>query len=246
MNITPIRTRVFRENEDLIAFIRRYIPRVRERSVVVVTSKIVALSEGRVEMIETEKEREDLIRRESQWMIRTRWTWLTIRDNMVMQSAGIDRSNADGKTILLPRDSFESAEMIRKALMKINKVKRLGVLITDSRLFPLRAGIVGVALGYAGFKGVLDYRGTKDIFGRVLKFSRTDVADSFATAAVVTMGEGAEQRPLALITDAPVQFTNRVNRQELVMDFRDDAYAPLFQSLNRIRLKRIPHGRHTK
>ena len=35
---------------------------------------------------------------------------------------------------------------------------------------PLRAGVVGVALGYAGFKGLRDYRGKEDIFGKKLKY----------------------------------------------------------------------------
>src|SRR5680860_576227 len=109
-------------------------------------------------------------------------------------------------------------------LQKKFKIKNLGVLITDSRLFPLRAGIVGAAIGYAGFKGVKDYRGTGDIFGRILKLSRTDIADSLATAAVVCMGEGREQQPLALITDAPVVFTEKVNKKELYIDPREDLY----------------------
>jgi len=107
----------------------------------------------------------------------------------------------------------------------------VGVLVTDSRILPLRAGIVGVALGYAGFKGVRDYRGTPDIFGRVLKLSRTDVADSLAAAAVLQMGEGAEQQPLALITDARVEFTERTSRRELRIDPKEDLYRPLFEHL---------------
>lgn len=246
MNVTPIRTRIFKENEDLFLFITRYVPRLPEQSILTITSKIVALSEGRTVVVATEKEREDIIRSESQWMMRSKWTWLTIRDGMAMQSAGIDRSNANGKTILLPRDAFHSAATIRAKLMKFYRVKKLGIVITDSRLLPLRAGIVGVALGYAGFKGVKDYRGTKDIFGRRLKSSRADVADALATAAVLTMGEGKEQRPLACISGAPVEFRNRTNKGELMIDFRDDAYLALFQNANKVKLKKVRHGRLSK
>jgi len=123
-------------------------------------------------------------------------------------------------------------------LQKKFKIKNLGVLITDSRLFPLRAGIVGAAIGYAGFKGVKDYRGTGDIFGRILKLSRTDIADSLATAAVVCMGEGREQQPLALITDAPVVFTEKVNKKELYIDPREDLYQPLFEKIKKIKFKK--------
>ena len=193
MEIKPIKTRVFRENEDLPSFIFKYVKKIPEKSILVVTSKIVALSEGRTKEIDLsiphDKMREKIIKAESKYMLRTKYTWLTIKDGMVMASAGIDESNADGKIILLPKNSLKAAHLIRKKLQRKYKIKNLGILITDSRLLPLRAGIVGAAVGYAGFKGVRDYRGTPDIFGRTLKLSRTDVADSLATSAVFCMGE---------------------------------------------------------
>jgi F420-0:gamma-glutamyl ligase len=142
-----------------------------------------------------------------------------------MANAGIDESNAaNGELILLPKDSFKSAGCIRKKLMKYFGLKKLGVVITDSRLMPLRAGVVGVAFGYAGFKGLRDYRGTKDIFGRTLTMSQTNIADSLATAAVLLTGEGNEQTPLALIRYAPVVFTHASNQKELHIDPKEDIY----------------------
>jgi coenzyme F420-0:L-glutamate ligase len=237
MEIKAIKTRVFLENEDLLEFILRYFKKIPEESVLVVTSKIVSLSEGRVVEYKSKQQKIRLIKQESDFALKTKIVWMTIKDGMVMASAGIDESNARGKLILLPKDSFESAELLRKKLKKIFKIKKLGVLITDSRTFPLRAGIVGVALGYAGFKGIRDYRGTKDIFGRVLKMSRTDVADSLATAAVLSTGEGKEQQPLALITDAPVVFTEKINKKELFMDPREDLYRPFFEKIRKIKFK---------
>ncbi|MCC6323853.1 coenzyme F420-0:L-glutamate ligase [Candidatus Nomurabacteria bacterium] len=233
MIVKAYRTRIFKENENLIDFIVKYIPKAKDGDIIVVTSKIVALSEGRTEVLGDHKHREALIKKESTFAIKTKYTWLTIKDGMVMSSAGIDESNADGKIVLLPYDSFKSAKSIHFKLSKIYKVKNLGILITDSRLLPLRAGVVGIALGYAGFKGVRDYRGKKDMFGRVLKFSRTDVADSLATSAVVCMGEGDEKQPLAKISNAPVDFVKNVNRKELVMDPSEDVYAPIFQALKK-------------
>jgi coenzyme F420-0:L-glutamate ligase len=230
MNIRAIRTRVFKEGDDLVAFIGAHVRRIPERAVLVVTSKIVALAEGRTA---DPKDRERIIKAESSFALRTKYTWLTIKDGTVMASAGVDESNAAGKLVLLPKDSFAAAESLRRTLKKLYRVKKLGVLITDSRLLPLRAGVVGVALGYSGFKGVRDYRGTKDIFGRVFKLSRTDVADSLATAAVLCMGEGKEQLPLALITGAPIAYSERVNRTELHIDPREDVYAPLFSAMSR-------------
>ncbi len=233
MQISPIKTRIFKENEDLIDFILQYVKRIPENSVLIITSKIVALSEGRTMEYKNKAQKIKLIKKESDFAIKTKYTWLTIKDNMVMASAGIDESNAKGKLILLPKDSFKSADLIRKKLKKIFRVKKLGILITDSRIFPLRAGIVGVSLGYAGFKGIRDYVGKKDIFGRVLKMSRTDMADSLATSAVLCMGEGKEQQPLALITNAPVEFIEKIKKKELFIDPKEDLYLPLFGSILR-------------
>ncbi len=239
MFVKVIKTRVFREKERLLPFIQEYLDRrggLREGAILVVTSKIVALAEGRAREITSPATREKLIKAESQWAMKTKYTWLTVKDGTVMSSAGVDESNARGKIILLPRDSFRSAAAIRRALMTRYRLKRLGVLVSDSRLLPLRAGIVGIALGYAGFRGVRDYRGTPDIFGRILKLSRTDVADGLATAAVLEMGEGAEQQPLAIITGAPVAFTDTVDRYELAIDPREDIYQPIFEKIRKIRL----------
>ena len=148
---------------------------------------------------------------------------------MILANAGVDESNADGKLILLPRDSFKVSQRIRSSILQNTRITKLGVIITDSRVLPLRAGVVGVALGYAGFKGLRDYRGKRDIFGRILKFTQTNIADSLATAAVLAMGEGSERQPLCIIEGAPVEFTKRVNKKELLISPKDDMYAPLFK-----------------
>ncbi len=225
---------MFEEKERIISFIQEHVKQLKENSILVITSKIVALGEGRTAIIETIKTKEEYIRSESEYAVPTKYAWLTIKDGVVMAAAGIDESNANGKLILLPKNSFLSAEKLRKSLQEIYKIKNLGILITDSRTLPLRAGVTGVALGYAGFKGIKDYRGKPDIFGRKFKVSRVDVADSLATAAVFTMGEGNERKPLAVITDSEVSFCENVNRNELRIAIEDDMYAPLFTNIKNI------------
>lgn len=231
MIIQPIKTRIFQEGENLFAFVINYFKKLPEKSVIVITSKIVALAERRTAIAGDKKTKEKLIREESEYAISTKYVWLTIKDGMVMASAGIDESNADGKLILLPTDSFKTARLMRDRLRKYYNVKHLGVLITDSRTIPLRAGVTGVALGYAGFRGIKDYRDTPDIFGRKFKFSRTDVADSLATTAAFIMGEGNEQQPLAMIEQAPIEFCDKIDRKELHIDIHDDMYGPIFSKL---------------
>lgn len=231
MKIQPIKTKIFMEGENLISFIIKNIKKVKENSVIVITSKIVALSENRTVIIESEKTKEKYIRLESEFAIKTRYTWLTIKDGVVMASSGIDESNANGKLILLPKNSFLSAKKIRRELQEKYKVKNLGIIITDSRILPLRAGVTGVALGYAGFSGIKDYIGQPDIFGRKFKVSQVDVADSLATSAVFTMGEGAERKPLAVITNTDITFCEKINKKELHIDIKNDMYQPLFSNL---------------
>ena len=231
MKVRAIKTRIFKEGENLDIFISKYIPHLKEGSILVVTSKIVALSEKRTAIVKNAKEKERLIRSESDFAMRTKYVWLSIKEGMVMANAGIDESNADGKLILFPRDSFKTAQDIRKKIQKRHRMKKLGVLITDSRAFPLRAGVVGVATGYAGFRGIKDYRGTPDIFGKRFQFSRVGIADGLATAAVLEMGEGKEQRPLAVIEDAPVEFREKISREELRIPLKDDLYLPLLKNI---------------
>lgn len=231
MIVKPVKTRIFHEGNDLFAFVTSYFKKLPEKSVVVVTSKIVALAENRTAVARNAKEKEKLIRQESEFAMPAKYVWLTVKDGMVMASAGIDESNANGKLILLPKDSFKTARVLRNKLRMKYGVRYFGVLISDSRTIPLRAGVTGVALGYAGFRGVKDYRGKPDIFGRKFKFSRTDVADSIAAAAVLVMGEGNERQPLAIIKGAPVDFCDRVNRKELHIDIKEDMYRPLFSKL---------------
>ncbi|MDE2038242.1 MAG: coenzyme F420-0:L-glutamate ligase [Patescibacteria group bacterium] len=232
MIITPIRTRIFMEGEPLGPFIRQHVPRLRERSILVVTSKVVALAEKRTASAEAPGGKAGLIKKESDAVIKTKHIHLTLKDGMLMAAAGIDASNADGKLILLPRDSFKAARALRAELMRAYKLKRLGVLITDSRTFPLRAGVIGLTTGFAGFEGVRDYRGMPDIFGRKLAFSRTNVADCLASAAVVEMGEAAEQQPLAVIEGATAAFTGaKMGRRSVSIPIEDDLYRPLLRPL---------------
>src|SRR3989344_3216380 len=228
MIVRPIKTRVFQERENLFSFIVKHIKSIREKSILVITSKIVALSEGRTVVAKDKKAKEKIIRKESSFAMSTKYVWLTLKDGMLMASAGIDESNANGKLILLPRDSYKTSSEIRNRLKKYFGVKKLGVLITDSRTAPLRAGVTGVALGYAGFGGIKDYRGKPDIFGRKFHFSRVNIADSLATSAIFVMCEGNEQCPLAVIEKAPVNFCEKILQKELIIDIEEDMYRPFF------------------
>ena len=232
MKVHAIKTRIFKEGENLVDFIVAHIPKLKDGSILVVTSKVVALSEKRVA---DTKDKNKIIKKESEWTMPVKYGNLTLKDGILMWNVGLDSSNAAGKLVLLPKDSFATAEVLRAKLKKHYKLKKLGIILSDSRIMPLRAGVVGIALGYAGFKGLRDYRGKADIFGRRLQYSQTDVADSLATAAILTMGEGKERQPLCVVEDAPAEFTVRTNRAELIIPLENDMYRPLFGRLKKRR-----------
>lgn len=229
MQVKAIKTEIFKEGGSLLEFIQIHIPRISEGSIIAVTSKIVSLSENR-----TSHERmQTLVRKESNFFIKTKLAYLTLTKGMLIPNAGIDASNGNGKHILLPKNSFQSAEMLRKELMSFYKVRKLGILVTDSTVSPLRTGTTALALGYAGFRGIKDYRNTRDLFGRVFSFSQVNIADSLATAAALLMGEGRECQPLALITQAPVIFTSKSDKERISIPLKEDLFAPLIRKISK-------------
>ena len=89
MIIKPIKTRIFIEGEDLVNFITKYIKRLPEQAVLVITSKIVSLAEKRTAIVENIQTKVELIRKESQYALPTKHVWRTIKDGLVMATAGV-------------------------------------------------------------------------------------------------------------------------------------------------------------
>lgn len=229
MQLTAIKTEVFEEGNDLAAFIERFIPQVAEKTVLAVSSKVIALWKKNTVAYKNAAQKQQLILQHSQAALKTPLAWLTVKDGMIMTNAGIDQSNVAGKLVLLP-DCYACAEELRIALKVRWGVEELGVIVTDSMILPLRAGVIAAAVGYAGFEGVKDLRGQPDIFGQPLQTTLVDVADSLATAAALVMGEANEQCPLCIIEQAPVVFTEKTDRDELKYPLENDLYAPLLQA----------------
>ncbi len=231
MIITPIHTGIFKEKQDLVSFIKRYIPALKNGAVLVVSSKLVCLWKGTSVDYRSKRQKENLIRRESDAALKTKLAWLTLKAGMLMTNAGIDESNAQGKLLLLPPDLYACAAELRAALCRAYGRKKLGLIITDSMILPLRAGVIGAAVAYAGFSGVRDERGKKDIFGKPLETTLVNLADALAAAASVTMGECKERRPLCVIEGAPIKFVAKTDPEEIQYPPEQDLYAPLLKAV---------------
>lgn len=212
MNIKAIKTRKFLPPKDDLWDLLSAIKSLTENSVVVVTSKVVSIGERQCIPL-TSISKDELIVEESDKYLPRRpedLTMYTIKNNLLVAAAGIDESNGAGFYILWPKYPELSAKRIWQFLKEKFHLKNLGIIITDSRVTPLRRGVVGVAISYFGFKPLKDYRGKKDLFGRKFEMETSDIPDSLATAAVLEMGEGAECQPIAIITDVPyIEFIQK-------------------------------------
>jgi F420-0:gamma-glutamyl ligase len=239
MIITPIKTKkLIPPCDDLFSAMCAAIKKIPERSILVVTSKVVSIHEGRCIAIGTVSDKDDLIKAEADYYLprdkKTPWVIHTILHNTLIPTAGIDESNANGFYILWPKDPKLSARVIYTWIRKTYGVKNIGIVITDSRSGLLHRGVLGFSLAHYGFASLNDYRGKRDLFGRTFSVSQTNVADGLAAAAVLTMGEGVEQTPLALITDVKfVKFQSRPYQSKkdfssFEVPLKENLYAPFF------------------
>lgn len=154
---------------------------------------------------------------------------LTVKDNILTANAGVDRKNApSGHVVLWPKSPYKAAEKIRKEMLE-KTGKRVGVIIVDSRVTPLRMGTTGLALAVAGFEPVRDYTKEKDLFNRAITITRHAIADDLASAAHVLMGESNEQIPAVLIKDAPVKPSEKVDPILSVISKDQDLFARLYR-----------------
>ncbi len=235
MIVTQIKTSVVKEYALLEPFLDKYLADIEEGSILAITSKIVSIFEGNIRS--NQEPKDELIKQEADLYIDSDSPFvLTIKNNILIPSAGIDESNSDEHFILWPKDPFTSAKIIREYIANKCSLKNFGVIITDSKTSPLRYGVTGIAIAHAGFAALKDYRQQPDIFGRKLKYTQANHADALAVAAVLVMGEGNEITPMVLIKDLPfVKFaSDSPTKQEiknLKISMSDDLYGPLLSSV---------------
>jgi coenzyme F420-0:L-glutamate ligase / coenzyme F420-1:gamma-L-glutamate ligase len=189
---------------------------LRTGDVLVVSSKFVAISEGRVVELDSVVPSKQAAELSGRYNVPARLSELIIRESdeifggvagfilaskegMLSPNAGIDRSNIDlGKAVLYPRNPLESASLIAEE-MEFRRGIRVAVIICDSRLMPTRKGTTGVALASSGLEAVLDLRGKEDLFGNTLRVTSQAVADDLCSAAQLVMGESDEGAPFVVI-----------------------------------------------
>jgi len=239
--VRPVKTRkVVAGSGSIFDLLDESLSKLKEGSVLAITSKVVAICDGRVVPIE-QAEAQDLVIQEADYYLPKEMSKydfsFTITHGTLIPRAGIDESNGNGNYILWPKNPVKSAIAIRRHLHQRFKLKKIGVIITDSTVRPLHYGVEGVTIGYSGFKPNKDYVGQPDLFGRPLEVTNANMADALAAAAALVMGEGTEQTPIAIIEDLPfVEFQDRDPTKEELDNFyipmlKDDLFAPFLKSV---------------
>lgn len=240
MEFITIKTRAFIPPKDnLFNLIDEYLTDIKENDILVITSKILAIHQGRCIKIDSSINKKELIFSEADAYITTSHIpkhefTLTIKDHTLIASAGIDESNADGYYILWPKNIIESLIEVHKYITEKYKIKNLGIITTDSHCVPMRRGVTGISIGFYGFDPLYDYVGKKDIFGRELKFTKTNIVDAISAMAVMIMGEGSESTPMLIARDIPlIKFNNEDKSKELFMEPKEDMFFPILDIFKR-------------
>jgi len=201
--------------EQVLACVTKSGEQVQDNDVLVISSKYLAMAQGRYLDLATVKPSKDAIKLSrllsldppfAEVVIReadvifggVKSFAICIRKGLIAPNAGVDRSNIyPGHVILSPKNVWKEADSLRQTV-KARLNKDVGVVIADSRLIPTKRGTIGIALGTAGLEALKDMRGHRDLFGKRLRVTRMAIADDLASAAELIMGEADEATPIVI------------------------------------------------
>jgi len=192
----------------LLAAARSLGLRFRDGDILVVKHKVVSKAEGALVALDEirpsaasrvwarryglDARVSELAMRESRRIVRRKRGVLITetRHGFVCANSGVDVSNVDGgrHAVLLPVDPDRSAARLRRELKKQLGIE-IAVIVSDSFGRPWREGLTEVAIGAAGIRPLVDYRGRRDPHGYSLHATVDAVADELACAAGLVCGK---------------------------------------------------------
>jgi len=245
--VYPIRTGLIKRGDDPISKILDNIPiEINERDVLVISSKPLLIAYNKTIDLNNVKYSDRGLDLAYKYDIDPRFGELIISysdriyggvseailtevDGIIIANAGIDRKNVGGGELALPFTELKGiAKKFYDEIFKRFGV-RVGVIITDSMVSPLRKGTKAVAVYIYGFKPVKDYRGVKDLYGRVIRYTQFALADSIASAAHLVIGEGAESIPAALVKGVDIELVDKDTTDEIKVGRDECIYRELYK-----------------
>ena len=225
MQITPVHIEKEIDSSDNISKLISQSAKLNDGDVLVIAQKIISKQEGRVVALSTvtpsllaqgigsqyhkDPRVVELILSESKRIVRMKNEIIIVQTHtgFICANAGIDESNVkNGYATLLPADSDLSAQKIRDDI-KNNFSKDVAVVVSDTFGRPFRMGQTNCAIGISGLNPILDYAGTLDSFGRILRVTEIAIADEFSAAAELVMGKTLNC-PVVIIRDYLFEFGN--------------------------------------
>jgi coenzyme F420-0:L-glutamate ligase / coenzyme F420-1:gamma-L-glutamate ligase len=229
----------------LLAAARSLGLRFQDGDILVVKHKVVSKAEGALaalaEIRPSAASREwarrygldarvsELAVRESRRIVRRKRGLLITetKHGFVCANSGVDVSNVDGgqHAVLLPADPDRSAAKLRRELKKQLGIE-IAVVVSDSFGRPWREGLTEVAIGVAGMRPLVDYRGRRDPHGYSLHATVDAVADELACAAGLVCGKLA-RTPACIIRGYAYRRENRRGKggaQELIRPAKNDLF----------------------
>ena len=225
MQITPVHIEKEIDSSDNISKLISQSAKLNDGDILVIAQKIISKQEGRVVALSTvtpsllahgigsqyhkDPRVVELILSESKRIVRMKNEIIIVQTHtgFICANAGIDESNVkDGYATLLPVDSDLSAQKIRDDI-KNNFSKDVAVVVSDTFGRPFRMGQTNCAIGISGLNPILDYAGTLDSFGRILRVTEIAIADEFSAAAELVMGKTLNC-PVVIIRDYLFEFGN--------------------------------------
>lgn len=192
----------------LLAAARSLGLRFRDGDILVVKHKVVSKAEGALVALDEirpspasqawarryglDARVRELAVRESRRIVRRKRRVLITetKHGFICANSGVDVSNVDGgrHAVLLPADPDRSAARLRRELKKQLGIE-IAVIVSDSFGRPWREGLTEVAIGVAGMRPLVDYRGRRDPHGYSLHATVDAVADELACAAGLVCGK---------------------------------------------------------
>ena len=240
MQIIPVHIEKEIGSSDDISKLVAQSTTLNDGDILVVAQKIVSKQEGRMVDLSTvtpsllaqgiasqynkDPRVVELILSESKRIVRMKNEIIIVQTytGFICANAGIDESNVeDGYATLLPVDSDSSAQKIRDNI-KNDLDKDIAVVVSDTFGRPFRMGQTNCAIGVSGLNPLLDYAGTLDSFGRILRVTEIAIADEFSAAAELVMGKTLNC-PVVIIRDYSFNFENH-NISSLIRSENQDLF----------------------
>ena len=240
MQITPLHIEKEIEPSDDISELIVMSSDLHDGDILVVAQKIISKQEGRIVDLSTVKPsllsegigsqyRKDsriieLILSETKRIVRMKNGIIIVETNngVICANAGVDESNVkEGYATLLPINSDISAQTIRNKILKQTN-KNVAVIISDTFGRPFRMGQTNCAIGISGLNPILNYAGTSDSFGKILRITEIAVADELSSAAELVMKK-ALKCPVAIIRDYSFKIEDHVI-DELIRPENEDLF----------------------